>query len=536
MAQPSISSSPIELPMQPQTWKLLLGFLLSFFGLVLIRNAWVCDDAYITYRTIYHFVNGYGLRFNVFERVQAYTHPLWLFVNAPVYALMRDAYLSSIVVSLTISFGCVYFALRHIAVSRVHTLLLFTLLILSKAFMDFCSSGLENPLTYALAAVFVWVYYAPMEKSKQVLELGLICCLAMLNRLDTGLLFLPALAYKGLLPFQWKHIRLLVLAFLPLVLWELFSLLYYGSLFPNTALAKLNTGISLDSTLKQGVFYYLNSIDLDPVSLLLILSTGLLIVIQKQHQHLPILAGIGLYLFYVLWIGGDFMSGRFFAAPFWLAALLMSRMPIPKPFLFGFIGIYAMLGLSSSGCPIFSNADYHVGKIENPAERYSQGIVDERAFYNPTLGLLKLGRKFEGNYIEHDLRQAEKALSHPMAQFPKDVKVFVSIGQGAYRLGPEIHVIDRLALSDPLLARLPMQDNPDWRVGHYFRTIPEGYTESIKSQFNRLQDPKLAKYYDKVMLITGAPLFYPGRLHAIFEWNIGRYNDWIDKDLYRKSK
>ena len=34
-----------------------------------------------------------------------------------------------------------------------------------------------------------------------------------------------------------------VLGFIPLIAWELFSLIYYGFLLPNTAYAKLNTGL-----------------------------------------------------------------------------------------------------------------------------------------------------------------------------------------------------------------------------------------------------------------------------------------------------
>ena len=43
---------------------------LSLFAIVLVRTAWIGDDAYITFRTIDNFVHGYGLRWNVAEREQ----------------------------------------------------------------------------------------------------------------------------------------------------------------------------------------------------------------------------------------------------------------------------------------------------------------------------------------------------------------------------------------------------------------------------------------------------------------------------------
>ena len=40
---------------------------LGLYILVLLQNAWLCDDAFITFRTIDNFVHGYGLTWNVAE-------------------------------------------------------------------------------------------------------------------------------------------------------------------------------------------------------------------------------------------------------------------------------------------------------------------------------------------------------------------------------------------------------------------------------------------------------------------------------------
>jgi arabinofuranosyltransferase len=45
--------------------------------LLLLSALWMSDDAAITLRTVLNVVNGFGARFNLDERVQAYTHPLW---------------------------------------------------------------------------------------------------------------------------------------------------------------------------------------------------------------------------------------------------------------------------------------------------------------------------------------------------------------------------------------------------------------------------------------------------------------------------
>ena len=53
-----------------------------FLLVLIVRTAWMSDDAYITIRTIDNWRAGYGLRWDVAERVQAYTHPLSLFLEA----------------------------------------------------------------------------------------------------------------------------------------------------------------------------------------------------------------------------------------------------------------------------------------------------------------------------------------------------------------------------------------------------------------------------------------------------------------------
>jgi hypothetical protein len=65
----------------PDLPRLLQTLALAVFAIVVVRTSWLSDDAYITLRTVDNFVSGYGLRWNVAERVQTYTHPLWMFAS-----------------------------------------------------------------------------------------------------------------------------------------------------------------------------------------------------------------------------------------------------------------------------------------------------------------------------------------------------------------------------------------------------------------------------------------------------------------------
>jgi len=77
----AIAPSTAEQAVQQVDYKKhIIVFALAFFFFVMVKNAWLSDDAYITLRTVYNFIHGYGLTWNVGERVQTYTHPLWMFL------------------------------------------------------------------------------------------------------------------------------------------------------------------------------------------------------------------------------------------------------------------------------------------------------------------------------------------------------------------------------------------------------------------------------------------------------------------------
>ena len=112
-------------------------------------------------------------------------------------------------------------------------------------------------------------------------------------------------------------------AFLPLAAWEVFSVVYFGFPFPNTAYSKLKTGVPAPEIHYQGFLYLLDSIANDPLTLFTI---GLALVAPLAFGGgWSVPAGILVYLVYIVRVGGDFMSGRFLTAPFLLSVMWLSR-------------------------------------------------------------------------------------------------------------------------------------------------------------------------------------------------------------------
>ena len=112
-----------------------------------------------------------------------------------------------------------------------------------------------------------------------------------------------------------------------------------------------------------------------------------------------------------------------------------------------------------------------------------------------------------------------------------------SIGFYGLFAGPDKFLVDRNALSDPLLARMPVSPNLyfEFYAGHYFRDIPEGYLESVGRNENLLTDPLLRDYYTHLRNVTRGPLSSVSRLRDIVALNVGSYRNLHEQLLERRS-
>ena len=129
-----------------------------------INRSWMSDDAYITLRVVDNWINGYGLRWNVNERVQAFTHPLWLLLISMFYFFTKEAYLTTLIISLLISCITIVLIWLGLGTGKMRTVVALLLLWSSSAFVDYNSSGLENPLSHLLLLLFLLFFCMKEEK------------------------------------------------------------------------------------------------------------------------------------------------------------------------------------------------------------------------------------------------------------------------------------------------------------------------------------------------------------------------------------
>jgi arabinofuranosyltransferase len=528
------SHNPPQETRSPLRWlarpKLYLALLLILFAVTLIRTAWMSDDAYITLRTVDNFTHGRGLTWNVAERSQSFTHPLWMLLLSAAYFFTREAYFTTLALSFALSLATLLVLATRLARNALAAVAGIAVLTLSKAFVDYSTSGLENVLTFLLLAVFFAVELRVRSPRRKVFTLSLLTALVALNRIDAVLLVAPLFLFAlwqeraWLRRNLWQAAALIVLGLLPFVVWEIFSLVYYGFLVPNTAYAKLNTGVPQTELLKHGIWYFIHSTWIDFFTTLCFVACAVVVLWKGSSRTRAIVAGALIYLAYVVWIGGDFMSGRFLAAPLFsvVSAAVMQEWPWQtvhrRSVAAGLAGLI-VLGLLAPYSPVW---DRRPSDCIQPFP-LPTGVVDERACYFPGTGLAVQppGRT---HTPDHGLFAAGlRARSDPLG-----VDVQGAIGMYGYAAGPGLHVVDLNALADPLLARLPIPEEKPWRIGHYERLIPAGYLETLTSGENRLCNPGIREFYDALSAVTRAPVFAPGRLAAIWKINTGQFDHLLE--------
>jgi arabinofuranosyltransferase len=507
-----------------RTAKVLPYVAVAVLLVLVVRSAWVTEDAYITLRTVDNWISGYGLRWNVDERVQGYTHPLWMLLLSALYTLTREAFFSTAALGVIVTAAALLVLVRF-ARSEHQALAALILLGLSRAFVDYSTSGLENPLSHLLLALFAVAYLRDVASLRW---LSTLFSLLLLNRMDTGLTVAPALAHAALCANRREGrraaLRAAGLGLAPLVAWEAFSLFYYGALVPNTAYAKLNTGIPSAELWRQGLAYIAGTLAWDPpIVAALLVCIGLGAALGDTRLRLFAM-GAALYVVYTARVGGDFMLGRFLTVPAWMGAIVLTQVELALvrlPALAALLAPFALLWLNPNAQESWPVAEFR-----------RTGFADERAFYRLHVSVMMATRN---DVMPTSPWASEGRALAQAAKMAPTVVVNPNIGFRGFYAGPRVHIIDPLALTEPLLARLPARSDPLWRVGHYQRAIPEGYEQTVRTGICHLTDPALCEYWQAIRLVTAGELWSWTRLRALTALQLGQLDRLIDVERYRRD-
>lgn len=215
------------------------------------------------------------------------------------------------------------------------------------------------------------------------------------------------------------------------------------------------------------------------------------------------------------------MTGRFFSILFLLSIVLLfksdlqQRLNLDNTFSFGltFLLVF-MIGLSALAPPFMIKAEDNLTVTQN-------GIANEKLFFYSRSGWLsQKGRFSPPDFGGPEGLQARQAGITPIYNS--------SIGAFGYYAGPEIYIVDTAALTDALLARIPYSEFS--RPGHNNRDLPQGYVETFENGFeNKIQNPYLRAYFDKLSIITRGDIFSSERWKLIWEFNNGKYDHLVEE-------
>ncbi len=497
---------------------LLIGAGTASLMAVVVSSGWLSDDYYFSLKAARLLVDGYGLQHNAAERVQGFSNPLWTLLLAGNFLLSDQHYVTTLVLSFLVTLGVALILATKVARTTGGALLGLVILASSKAFVDYSSSGLENPLGHLLFISFLATWYATPFPRDRSGRLSLLAALLICTRLDLSLLVLPHLLLLLLRPAQDRSGRLRLMAgMLPLAAWLCFALLYYGSPFPNTAWAKLTSeeGIRLP-LMVRGWTYLADSLVWDRLTLPVIAAAILAaFIIKPRSRSAATVAGVLLYMVYIVWIGGDFMAGRFMTLPLVGAVAILVRVTYWRRPLITLTAILLAVGVSLGSDRSPLRFEHDITGLENLVTGYN--VADERLYYYPRTGVLS---RWKYGILLKDL--------DPMADLKEPVRQSED-GVAAYVVNPGTHMVNRYGLTDPLLVRLPTRDFAKARAGHYRRKLPEGYFESLRTGKNKIKDQLIAALWDDLVLATRAPIFAEGRFAAMWRLHSGFHTlVWVD--------
>ncbi len=324
----------------------------SLFAQYYFRNC-VLDDPFISFRYADNLATGNGLVFNPGERVEGISNPLWT-IGFSFFSLIGLNYhhFGLLVVAKIIGAICAILCIiftyklslaldgRNLISRRLH--LLSPLLVgLCPFFTLWAQGGLESSFLSLLlilacchltTAANIDLGLTPVNelqdrKNRHLFLSGLYFGFAALTRPEIPLLFIVAFAGYLIVALKWniKDTGLLsgIGAFIFLVGgYEIFRIVYYGDIFPNSYYAKISGGwpqYLFGLVYLQEGFRYL----LGPISISFLMFGPLF---QRGRDAIPskiLLAIIFSYFAFIIIAGGDWMPKyRFHAHIFPLIAAI----------------------------------------------------------------------------------------------------------------------------------------------------------------------------------------------------------------------
>lgn len=508
--------------------------LIIFIGIIVLL-AWQSDDAYHAYAMAKNLVDGNGFVYNIGERATASSCPLFTLVVAFGYFFIRHMFLVSLLICVIFS-SCAYSIVVHsFCKDTKQVFVAFFTLICSSSFISYTTSGLENSMLFFLAALFLKKYFeAEKYNKKEMLYLAVLISLIAMTRMDAVLMFVPMILYVYLVKRDnVSFVGAVGIGFAglsPFIIWELFSLFYYGFFVPNTAFVKLGTNIPKREYIVRGFQYVFNTLICDPIVLFAPFIAVVIILLTKKFKYIHLALGVLLYGIYIIYIGGDFMMGRHFTVMFLMSVIaciyvVNNEIADKESKTINYSSWVCKLMAAVLVCSLAYSMTTNVISTQFEfGQNFNSPISDERGTYFKFTSLFNNAVSYAttGRMCITDAWNDDSVCDLLDEDIDSGILVMVP-GITKYDHN-DMYLNDLYALGDPFLSKLPAVREQGWRIGHMYREAPDGYVETVMFSDNQIRNESAAEYYEVIKLITRGDLFSKDRIKAIIDINLGKYD------------
>jgi arabinofuranosyltransferase len=481
----------------PVAWILAVGW----------THRYMTEDGFIYLRVVRQVRAGNGPVFNAGERVEAFTGTLWVAVLS-IADLVTPVRLEWLAVVLGLGGTAAGIAMSLAGARRLwrgHITGGFFVPLGAAVFVAvfpawaYATSGLETGLVFAWLGGCFWILAAwSGGRGELSLVRALVLGLGWLVRPEL-VLFSAAFVALAVVVHWREHrrrrsVQLLATAVALPVAYQLFRMGFYGSVVPNTAIAKEG-----GSGVWDRGWRYLR--DFTGPYWLWVPAAGLAAggylplsaVLARQHDRRSALvvatfvAGGALNVLYVVAVGGDYHHGRLFLPALFALCAPVAAVPVGRRQVAGVVvAVWALVAV------LWLRPDQYEGD-----NWLANGFLTTREFGLVTTDDFGWGRSGQyrdwytgpGYYHETGIVRYPQVDTPLRADLDLPFGAFWGIGVSAYSMGTDFHVLDQLGLADSFTAHLGREPSQQARLPGHEKPLPSPWLAARVTPAGTRPDP-----------------------------------------------
>ncbi|MBN1299870.1 MAG: tetratricopeptide repeat protein [Melioribacteraceae bacterium] len=440
---------------------LVIAALCLAFVQMCLNIKFIQDDAFTSFRYAKNLIEGKGLVFNSGEYVEGYTNFLWVMIISLLSLFNIDIITASQLLSVLLSvliLPVVYFISKQFRIKsgsvffdELVNIVPIILLCFTGGFQYWSVSAMETSLFSLLILTSVFSYLKKIKNNSNSITYVLLLLVASFTRPEGLAVFMLIFIHRagsylfnnkernfffrlsGLITSNLKNEFFLY--FIPLTLYILFRLFYYGYLFPNTYYAKTSYE---PYYFIRGLEYLWKSISSYFLFGLMLLLPFVLLTSRSQRKLvMPVLYLSFTYLALVAFIGGDVLPFHRFVLPV-----------LPLVYIL-FLKSFYYLFIKSFGVPCKLSGKLTIGFLLILVTAYSV-----QSYYTE-LPEINNRREYEIGLVAKMKFYAEW-VNERMAGSDRELTVCLST-IGAFSYYSDANVIDLIGLTDEFIAHNPVE-------------------------------------------------------------------------------